>query len=92
MSEFGIHTPLVSNKLNSFARIQIQTLLLSLTLKFEQLTILAINLYLLSHFLRENKKFRTHRSRKYRKLMHVEASTQITNPFAKAKNKTLQNK
>jgi hypothetical protein len=30
-----------------------------------------------------------HRSRKYRKTMHVEASTQIIHPFAEAENKTL---
>jgi hypothetical protein len=36
-----------------------------------------------------NKKNRTHKNRKYRKIIHVEASTQIIHPFAKAENKTL---
>jgi hypothetical protein len=31
----------------------------------------------------------TYRSRKYRKIMHVEVSTQITHPFAEAEDKTL---
>jgi hypothetical protein len=30
----------------------------------------------------------THRSRKYRKIMHIEASTKITSNFAEAGNKT----
>jgi hypothetical protein len=29
----------------------------------------------------------THRNRKYQKIMHVEASTQITHPFAEAEKK-----
>jgi hypothetical protein len=32
------------------------------------------------------KKIHSHRSRKYRKIMHAEASTQITHPFAEAEN------
>jgi hypothetical protein len=35
------------------------------------------------------KKNRTHRNKKFQKIMHVEASTQITHPFAEAENKTL---
>jgi hypothetical protein len=34
-------------------------------------------------------KILTHRSRKYQKIMHMEASTQISLPFAEAENKTL---
>jgi hypothetical protein len=37
----------------------------------------------------KNKKILTHRYRKYRKIMHVQSSTQITHPFAEAENKTL---
>jgi hypothetical protein len=40
LSKFGVLTTLVSNKLNSFCKNSFQTLLLSLKLKFEQLTLL----------------------------------------------------
>jgi hypothetical protein len=43
--------------------------------------------FLLHHFLRDNANIR--RSRKYRRIMLVKASTQITQPFAEAENKTL---
>jgi hypothetical protein len=36
----------------------------------------------------KRKKNRNHRSRKYRIIMHIEASTQTAHPFAEAENKT----
>jgi hypothetical protein len=41
-----------------------------------------------SRLMRKQKKLQP-RSRKYLKIMHVDASTQITQPFAEAENKTL---
>jgi hypothetical protein len=61
----------------------------SLVSKFASFLPSSINTYLLPHFLWENKKIHTHKSRKYRKVIHIEASTQITHPFAEAENKTL---
>jgi hypothetical protein len=57
--------------------------------KFATFLLSSINTYLLPQFLFENKKISTRSSRKYQKIMHVEASTQITHPFAEAENKTI---
>jgi hypothetical protein len=58
----------------------------SLVSKFALFLLSSKNTYLLPHFLWENKKTHTHRRRKHRKIMHVEASTQITHPLPKFVN------